>query len=61
MVPNVRHTCRTLHPRETVYTLEVYTLWRLCMVRAFDLLACLPEDVVNVERENDQPQKRKGL
>jgi antitoxin VapB len=31
------------------------------MVRAFDLLAGLPEDIVNVERENDQPQKRKGL
>ena len=31
------------------------------MVRAFDLRAGLPEDIVNVERENDQPQKRKGL
>jgi antitoxin VapB len=31
------------------------------MIRAFDLLAGLPEDIVNVERENDQPQKRKGL
>lgn len=31
------------------------------MVRAFDLLAGLPEDVVNVERDNDPPQKRKGL
>lgn len=31
------------------------------MVRAFDLLASLPEDVIVVERENDQPQERKGL
>ena len=31
------------------------------MVRAFDLLAGLPEDVGIVDREQDQPQKRKGL
>jgi antitoxin VapB len=31
------------------------------MVRAFDLLAGLPDDLRVVEREKDQPQKRKGL
>ena len=31
------------------------------MVRAFDLLAGLPEDLAVIEREKDQPQKRKGL
>jgi antitoxin VapB len=31
------------------------------MVRAFDLLASLPDDFVIVGREKDQPQKRKGL
>jgi len=31
------------------------------MVRAFDLLAGLPDDLVIAGRENDQPQKRKGL
>jgi antitoxin VapB len=31
------------------------------MVRAFDLLAGLPDDLVAVAREKDQPQKRKGL
>jgi antitoxin VapB len=31
------------------------------MVRAFDLLADLPDDLVVVSRAKDQPQKRKGL
>jgi hypothetical protein len=31
------------------------------MVRAFDLLASLPDDLVVVAREKDQPQKRKRL
>jgi antitoxin VapB len=31
------------------------------MVRAFDLLASLPDDLEFVGREKDQPQKRKGL
>lgn len=31
------------------------------MVRAFDLLAGLPEDLRNVRRRKDLPQKRKGL
>jgi antitoxin VapB len=31
------------------------------MVRAFDLLASLPDDLEIVEREKDRPQKRKGL
>jgi antitoxin VapB len=31
------------------------------MVRAFDLLASLPEDLVIAGREKDHPQKRKGL
>jgi antitoxin VapB len=31
------------------------------MVRAFDLLAGLPDDLELVGRENDRPQKRKGL
>ena len=31
------------------------------MVRAFDLLAGLPEDLEVVGREKDRPQKRKGL
>jgi len=31
------------------------------MVRAFDLLADLPDDLVVVARKKDQPQKRKGL
>jgi antitoxin VapB len=31
------------------------------MVRAFDLLAGLPNDLVVVAREEDQPQKRKRL
>ena len=31
------------------------------MVRAFDLLAGLPDDLVPVARAKDQPQKRKGL
>ncbi len=31
------------------------------MVRAFDLLAALPEDVTLEGRAKDKPQKRKGL
>ena len=31
------------------------------MVRAFDLLASLPEDLVIAGRKKDHPQKRKGL
>jgi hypothetical protein len=31
------------------------------MVRAFDLLADLPDDLVVVAREKDQPQKRTEL
>jgi antitoxin VapB len=31
------------------------------MVRAFDLLAGLPDDLELAGRENDPPQKRKGL
>jgi antitoxin VapB len=31
------------------------------MVRAFDLLASLPGDLVIAGREKDHPQKRKGL
>jgi antitoxin VapB len=31
------------------------------MVRAFDLLAGLPDDFNRVGRDKDQPQKRKGL
>jgi len=31
------------------------------MVRAFDLLAGLPDDIAAVGREKDRPQKRKGL
>jgi len=31
------------------------------MVRAFDLLAGLPEDLAVIERGKDQPQKRKRL
>ena len=31
------------------------------MVRAFDLLASLPEDLVIAGREKDHSQKRKGL
>jgi antitoxin VapB len=31
------------------------------MIRAFDLLAGLPDDLELAEREKDQPQKRKGL
>ena len=31
------------------------------MVRAFDLLASLPDDLEIVGREKDRPQKRKGL
>ena len=31
------------------------------MVRAFELLASLPDDLEVVGRETDQPQKRKGL
>jgi len=31
------------------------------MVRAFDLLADLPEDLEIAGRQNDPPQKRKGL
>jgi antitoxin VapB len=31
------------------------------MVRAFDLLAGLPDDLDVSGREDDQPQKRKGL
>jgi antitoxin VapB len=31
------------------------------MVRAFDLLASLPDDLELVGRKNDRPQKRKGL
>ena len=31
------------------------------MVRAFDLLAGLPEDLEVVDRRKDPPQKRKGL
>jgi antitoxin VapB len=30
-------------------------------VRAFDLLASLPDDLELAGREKDQPQKRKGL
>ena len=31
------------------------------MVRAFDLLAGLPDDLNAIGRKKDQPQKRKGL
>jgi antitoxin VapB len=31
------------------------------MVRAFDLLAGLPDDLEVVGRQKDEPQKRKGL
>jgi len=31
------------------------------MVRAFDLLASLPDDLVIAGREQDQPQQREGL
>jgi len=31
------------------------------MVRAFDLLAGLPDDLEIPDRKNDRPQKRKGL
>jgi antitoxin VapB len=31
------------------------------MVRAFDLLASLPDDFVITGRSKDQPQRRKGL
>ncbi len=31
------------------------------MVRAFDLLASLPDDLTITGREKDRPQKRKGL
>jgi antitoxin VapB len=31
------------------------------MVRAFDLLASLPDELEVVEGQKDQPQKRKGL
>lgn len=31
------------------------------MVRAFDLLASLPDDIETIRRANDRPQKRKGL
>ncbi len=31
------------------------------MVRAFELLAALPEDLTLRERKKDKPQKRKGL
>jgi antitoxin VapB len=31
------------------------------MVRAFDLLAGLPDDLETIRRGNDRPQKRKGL
>jgi len=31
------------------------------LARAFDLLVGLPEDITVVVREQDQPQKRKGL
>jgi len=31
------------------------------MVRAFDLLAALPDDLELAGREKDRPQKRKGL
>ena len=31
------------------------------MVRAFDLLAGLPDDLAVANRKNDRPQKRKGL
>ncbi len=31
------------------------------MVRAFELLASLPDDLTIAGRENDRPQKRKGL
>ena len=31
------------------------------LARAFDLLVGLPEDMAVVAREQDQPQKRKGL
>jgi len=31
------------------------------MVRAFDPLAGLPDDLVVIARDKDQPQKRKGL
>jgi antitoxin VapB len=31
------------------------------MVRAFELLASLPEDIALAKRKKDPPQKRKGL
>jgi antitoxin VapB len=31
------------------------------LVRAFELLAALPDDLELAEREKDKPQKRKGL
>ena len=31
------------------------------MVRAFELIASMPNDLVPADRENDLPQKRKGL
>jgi antitoxin VapB len=34
---------------------------RGAMVRAFDLLAGLPDDLELAGRQNDPPQKRKGL
>jgi antitoxin VapB len=31
------------------------------MGRAFDLIASLPEDILQIRRKKDLPQKRKGL
>lgn len=31
------------------------------MVKAFDLIAALPEEVITIRRRKDRPQKRKGL
>ena len=31
------------------------------MLRAFELIVSMPNDLVPVDRENDLPQKRKGL
>jgi antitoxin VapB len=31
------------------------------MLRAFELLASLPNDLTTADRKNDRPQKRKGL
>ena len=31
------------------------------MIRAFELIASMPNDLIPADRENDLPQKRKGL